>query len=227
MSSFLQPREGFAHGISKVLAILLVGALSVFEADCEDSRSKDGIPEHILTEPQIQNGAREKVAKFKILQEVKWDSVYIRELFYDGPGAFDYTVDFWAMKPVVIGGISFPPKVQVVGKGVIYRVLGKNLGKVAGIGVCGQIGIHAESLDVFEIKLCKDVQLPEGIIPAGSIIGFFGRAPTAGLKFTDIRCLIVGGGTTLKGKKVQKGAEITPNYEDWTTDKGSCLLSGY
>ncbi|MCB0387149.1 MAG: hypothetical protein KDD43_17280, partial [Bdellovibrionales bacterium] len=109
------------------------------------------------------------------------------------------------------------------GKHYIFRLWGFEPVSINGVKICDQLGQHAQTLEIFEIKLCEDLKLPEGIIPAGSVIDFPKEVPKKGIKFSDIRCLRLAKATTLKGRQVKSGVEITPNYEVWEDPDRGCM----
>ncbi|MCC7403448.1 MAG: hypothetical protein IT288_03535, partial [Bdellovibrionales bacterium] len=124
------------------------------------------------------------------------------------------------------GGYLYPSGVQVSGENDLLRIYMKGSININGIEICGQLGQHAQTLEIFEIKLCDDLKLPEGVIPAGSVIDFPKGMPKNGIKFSDIRCLLPAKATSLKGRPVKSGVEITPNYEVWQEPDRNCMRGG-
>ena len=124
---------------------------------------------------------------------------------------------------VEMGGRNYPAGVVVEGRSDLWHVYFKGPITINGIKICEYLGQHAQTLEVFEIKLCEDLKLPEGVIPAGSVIDFPKELPKKGIKFSDIRCLRPAKETTLKGRRVKSGIEITPNYEVWEEPDRGCM----
>lgn len=174
-------------------------------------------------EALVQEGAKERVSQFEILRELDWDQVNIQELYFDGPGKFDYTVEFKAKGKIRIGRRDYPAGTSVVGKGFLFRVYGPVLGAIEGREICNQVGQDGRSLEIFEIGLCNDLKLPEGVVPAGSIIDFDGSVPKGKLSVKDISCMQSGGPTKIFGKPIIKGQIVSPNSTEWTHQDKHCF----
>ena len=204
---------------SVFLSCLIVGSVFVF------ANSNDDVPKIMKSSPPVVlKDDLEKLSKWPIFKDMVWDNVYMSQVFNEGPSPTDFVVTLWVKKPVKIGGITYPRGTFVSGIGTLFRMGGeKMVVKVNSHKVCGNLGQDGQTLEIFEIKLCEDLKLPEGVIPAGSVVDFPKGLPKKGITFSDIRCLLVSKGTTLKGRRVFSGVEITPNYEVWEKADRGCM----
>jgi hypothetical protein len=201
---------------------LVVGLVPVWAGE------KDEIPAQMKSSPRVvKKDDLKKLSKWPIFKDMVWDNVYLSQVFNEGPAPTDFVVELWVKKPVKIGGITYPRGTFVSGIGTLFRMGGeKMVVEVNSQKVCGNLGQDGLSLEIFEIKLCEDLKLAEGVIPAGSVIDFPKGIPKSGIKFSDIRCLLPAKATSLKGRPVKPGAEITPNYEVWQEPDRDCMRGG-
>lgn len=124
---------------------------------------------------------------------------------------------------VEMGGRKYPAGVAVEGIGDLLRIYPKDPITINGIKICGHLGQHAQTLEIFEIKLCEDLKFTEGVIPAGSVVDFLKGLNSQSIKFKDIGCVEAGRATTLKGHKVNKGEQVYPNSDEFRTPDKSCF----
>jgi hypothetical protein len=122
-----------------------------------------------------------------------------------------------------LGGYIYPKGVSFDGIGDLLRIYPKDPITINGIKICGHLGQHAQTLEIFEIKLCEDLKFTEGVIPAGSIVDFLKGMTGQSIKFKDIGCVEAGRATTLKGHKVKKGEQVYPNSDEFRTPDKSCF----
>lgn len=204
-------------------ASLVLSALDLTIADGKGE--KFAVPGYMKQEQTIDKAGLARLSKVPFFKSTKLTDLHISAFVEREDGIL---VDVISKTSVYYGGHRYPANVRVEGESnLLYVYLGKsNSVTVNGIKICGQLGQHAQTLEIFEVKLCDDLILPEGVIPAGSKIDFSKGLPTKEIKFSDIRCMVASKPTTLKGRPVQSEREITPNYDRWYDPDRGCLRGG-
>ena len=165
-----------------------------------------------------------RLAKIPLYRDTKKSDFAFKQFGLDMDGQM--FVMGKTVKPTKLGGIDFPAGTVIEGAGSLIRLNFDQPVTVNGVRICNEMGIHSDTLEVFEVKLCEDLKLAEGVIPAGSVIDFPKGMPKNGIKFSDIRCLLPAKATSLKGRPVKSGVEITPNYEVWEKPDRNCMRGG-
>ncbi|MCB0367289.1 MAG: hypothetical protein H6624_11415 [Bdellovibrionaceae bacterium] len=194
---------------SAFLSCLIVVSVSVI-AD-----SNDDIPKVMKSSPPVVlKDDLEKLSKWPIFKDMVWDNVYISQVFNEGPSPTDFVVKLWVKKPVKIGGITYPRGTFVSGIGTLFRLGGeKMVVEVNSIKVCGNLGQHAQTLEIFELKLCEDSEINGLRIPGGSFVSFINGKVKAGQRWPEVGCISPGASMKFKGRTFLTGSILAPRSE--------------
>ncbi|MCC7405547.1 MAG: hypothetical protein IT288_14205 [Bdellovibrionales bacterium] len=157
----------------------------------------------------IDDSAKKAIAKFPIFKEMDWNKADFRVAVFEGPEKSDYYVEFLRLGRFRLGGREISGAL-IKGNGLSYRAFSIDEMKIGQWKICERFGQNAQTLQVFEAEFCQEIPLPEGKIPARSVLSFVNGLPEGNLALKDIACIIPSQALTLNGTNINAGqaAEI-------------------
>jgi len=157
----------------------------------------------------IDDDAKKAIAKFPIFKEMDWSKTNFEAAVFEGPEKRDYFIEFSIGDLVRIGGREVDGG-WIKGQGLSYRAFSIGETKIGQWKICERFGQNAQTLQIFEAEFCQEIPLPEGKIPARSVLSFVNGLPEGNIALKDIACIIPSQALTLNGININAGqaAEI-------------------
>jgi hypothetical protein len=152
----------------------------------------------------IDDDAKKAIAKFPIFKEMDWSKTNFETAVFEGPEKSDYFIEFSVGDLVRIGGREVDGG-WIKGRGLKYRAFSIGEIKIGQWKVCERFGQNAQTLQVFEAEFCQAIPLPEGKIPARSVLSFVNGLPEGNIALKDIACIIPSQAMTLNGTNINAG----------------------
>jgi hypothetical protein len=161
---------------------------------------------------EIYEKAKAKLFTLPLFHGVPKESIKFDTAISVSKDSGETQYDFILTRPVKIGDISYEPGTIFLGDGTnTFAIIFKGQKKVNRISACEYLIQHGESKKISQFKNCKDLHLPEGIIPKDSHISFRGDPPKGAAQLLNISCVALKSPTVLLGKEISGKVKIYTN----------------
>jgi len=200
---------GFKKGICG--ASLVLSSFNLASAD--NMGGKFVVPSFMKQEQTIDKAGLMRLSRVPFFKSTELTDLHISAFAEREDGVM---VDVVSKKSVNYGGHIYPANIRVEGEGNLLQIyLGKSISvTVNGIKICGLLGQHAQTLEIFELKLCEDSLINGLKIPGGSHIAFWKNTLKPGEFWHEISCIQAGKDMTFRGNVFLKGKLISPRTKD-------------
>ncbi|MCB0367781.1 MAG: hypothetical protein H6624_01200 [Bdellovibrionaceae bacterium] len=189
------------------------------KSETGDKRSGFVVPDFMLEDRQVRESDLPEISKIPFFSGVDVNHLFIRTLWKSKIDGLN--IEVMATRDMSFGGNDYPAGAHVIGRNNLFRIYlkpGIQL-KVNGVKVC-RLGQHAQTLEIFEIKLCEDSEINGVKIPGGSKVAFKSKKTSQNQTWNDLGCLVLGKDTVIRGRAVKSGEHYFFGTKDGIPPKG-------
>ncbi|MCC7405546.1 MAG: hypothetical protein IT288_14200 [Bdellovibrionales bacterium] len=187
-----------------------------FQGIASDKKSAFKVPKEMYERRGVEPGVFAQALKLPIFEGTDEKQFFVNTAVQWKPNVSrEIQLRVMSIENVKIGGRQYPAGTQLSGEYFLYRLYPPAPVEIYGIKICGQLGQHALTLEIFEVKLCDDSEINGVKIPGGSKVAFIPHKSKKNQRWFDISCITPGKDMTYRGTAFKKGERILALSENF------------
>ncbi|MCB0366553.1 MAG: hypothetical protein KDD68_14260 [Bdellovibrionales bacterium] len=197
-----------------IWAVIAIGLPS--EGSANDTKSTFEIPKDMYKRIAVEPGVFAQALKLPIFKDSEESQFFANTAVQWKPDVQkEIQLRIIAVESVKVGGRQYPAGTRLSGEYFLYRLSPPEPVEINGIKICDHLGQHAQTLEIFEIKLCEDSEINGVKIPGGSKVAFMPHKTKVDQRWFDISCITPGNDMNYRGTAFKKGERIVALSDDF------------